>query len=37
MGGECTMQYTDDVLKNCTSEAYNVINQYYHNKFNLIN
>ena len=28
-GGEHTIQYTDDVLQNCTPETYNFINQYH--------
>ena len=33
MGGEHTVQYTDDGLYNCTPEIY-IINQCHPNKFN---
>ena len=36
-GGGHAMQYTDDVLWNCTLESCNCINQHHPNKFNLKN
>ena len=35
-GSEHTIQYTGDILYNCTSEIYNFINQCHPNKFNKI-
>ena len=35
LGGEHTIQYTDDILQNCTPEAYIILfNQHHPNKFN---